>query len=246
MTEEFKPLTIEETNELIKQAKNDDEVAKEKLIQGNFPLIKSIIKNYQNKGVEYDDLYQLGCVGFLKAINNFDEKFEVKFSTYAVPMIAGEIKRYLRDDGSIKVSRAIKALWLKIRSLIDERKKLGEAQPTIEEMAKLFEVDSADIVYAMDSAQSLVSLNAQLDENSNNSQSVIDKVVGEDKSEQILDRILLKEAISKLPDRERKILLLRYFRGKTQSEVALIMGVSQVQISRLETKIITKLKHKLI
>ena len=246
MTEEFKPLTIEETNELIKQAKNDDEVAKEKLIQGNFPLIKSIIKNYQNKGVEYDDLYQLGGVGFLKAINNFDEKFEVKFSTYAVPMIAGEIKRYLRDDGSIKVSRAIKALWLKIRSLIDERKKLGEAQPTIEEMAKLFEVDSADIVYAMDSAQSLVSLNAQLDENSNNSQSVIDKVVGEDKSEQILDRILLKEAISKLPDRERKILLLRYFRGKTQSEVALIMGVSQVQISRLETKIITKLKHKLI
>lgn len=246
MTEEFKPLTIEETNELIKQAKNDDEVAKEKLIQGNFPLIKSIIKNYQNKGVEYDDLYQLGCVGFLKAINNFDERFEVKFSTYAVPMIAGEIKRYLRDDGSIKVSRAIKALWLKIRGLIDERKKLGEAQPTIEEMAKLFEVDSADIVYAMDSAQSLVSLNAQLDENSNNSQSVIDKVVGEDKSEQILDKILLKEAISKLPDRERKILLLRYFRGKTQSEVALIMGVSQVQISRLETKIITKLKHKLI
>ena len=211
MTEEFKPLTIEETNELIKQAKNDDEVAKEKLIQGNFPLIKSIIKNYQNKGVEYDDLYQLGCVGFLKAINNFDERFEVKFSTYAVPMIAGEIKRYLRDDGSIKVSRAIKALWLKIRGLIDERKKMGEAQPTIEEMAKLFEVDSADIVYAMDSAQSLVSLNAQLDENSNNSQSVIDKVVGEDKSEQILDKILLKEAISKLPDRERKILLFYIF-----------------------------------
>ena len=211
MMEEFKPLTIEETNELINKAQNGDEGSKEKLIQGNFPLIKSIIKTYQNKGVEYDDLYQLGCVGFLKAINNFDEKFEVKFSTYAVPMIAGEIKRFLRDDGSIKISRAIKALWLKIRSLLDEKKKLGESLPTIEEMAKLFSVDSADIVFAMDSAQSLVSLNAQLDEGSNNSQSIMDKVVVDDKAEQMLDKILLKDAISKLPERERKILLLRYF-----------------------------------
>ncbi|MBR2909847.1 MAG: SigB/SigF/SigG family RNA polymerase sigma factor [Clostridia bacterium] len=245
MIEEFKPLGINETNELIEKAKNGDNEAKEKLIQGNFPLIKSIIKNYQNKGVDYDDLYQLGCVGFLKAINNFDEKFEVKFSTYAVPMIAGEIKRFLRDDGSIKVSRAIKALWIKIRSLLDQYKTKGESAPTIDEMAKIFEVDTADIVYAMDSAQSIISLNAQLDESSNNSQSVIDKVASDDKAEQLIDKILLKDAISKLPEREKKIILLRYFRGKTQSEVAELMGVSQVQISRIETKIISKLKYKL-
>ena len=246
MVEEFKPLTVEETNELVKNAKDGDELAKERLIQGNFPLIKSIVKNYQNKGVDYDDLYQIGCVGFLKAINNFEEKFEVKFSTYAVPMIAGEIKRFLRDDGSIKISRAIKSLWLKIRTYLDEIKKRGDEIPSVEDLAKKFEVDPADVVYAMDASQSLISLNAQIDESSNNSQSVLDRIPSEDKSEQMLDKILLKEAIAKLPEREKKILLLRYFRGKTQSEVADILGVSQVQISRLETKIIEKLKSKLI
>ena len=243
--DEFKPLTIEETNSLVFEAKNGSEDAKEKLIQGNFPLVKSIIKNYQNKGVDYDDLYQIGCVGFLKAINNFDPSFEVKFSTYAVPMIAGEIKRFLRDDGTIKVSRAMKALWLKIRAYLDEIKKTDEQSPTIDELAKKFEVEPADIVFAMDSAQQLLSLNAQVDESSTNSQVLLDRVPADDKSEQLLDKILLKEAIKELPDREKKILLLRYFRGKTQSEVALIMGVSQVQISRIETKIIDKLKTKL-
>ena len=201
MTNEFIPLTVEETNVLVKKAKAGDEFSKERLIQGNFPLIKSIIKSYQNKGVDYDDLYQIGCVGFLKAIYNFDEKYEVKFSTYAVPMIAGEIKRFLRDDGGIKVSRAIKSLWLKIRAYLDELKKLGEEIPSIEQLAQKFDVDAEDVVFAMDSSQNLISLNAQLDESSSNSQSVIDKVVGEDKSEQLLDKILLKEAISKFQER---------------------------------------------
>lgn len=243
--DEFKPLTIDETNVLLRQAKNGEKQAKERLIQGNFPLIKSIIKNYQNKGVDYEDLYQIGCVGFLKAINNFNESFDVKFSTYAVPMIAGEIKRFLRDDGSIKVSRALKALWLKIRAYLDELRKNSNSIPTIEDLAKKFEVDPADVIVAMDASQSLVSLNAQIDENSNNSQIVLDKIVAEEKTEQIIDKILLKDAIVKLPERERKILLLRYYRGKTQSEVASLLGVSQVQISRLESKIIEKLKNKL-
>ena len=241
--EEFKPLTMEETHQLVSKAKEGDEGAKERLIQGNFPLIKSIVRNYQNKGVDYDDLYQIGCVGFLKAINNFDEKYEVKFSTYAVPMIAGEIKRFLRDDGSIKVSRAIKTLSIKIRSYLDEIKKGNNEMPSIEELAKKFEVDAADIICAMDSSQSMVSLNAQLDENSSNSQSVIDKIVCDDGSEQILDKILLKEAILNLPERERSLLVLRYYRGKTQSEVAELLGVSQVQVSRIESKIIEKLKN---
>lgn len=245
MTEEFNPLTQEETNQLVKEARNGSENAKEKLVQGNFPLIKSIVKNYQNKGVDYEDLYQIGCVGFLKAINNFDEKYEVKFSTYAVPMIAGEIKRFLRDDGSIKVSRAIKALWLKIRAYLDELKKIGLDEPGVEELAKRFDVEVADVIVAMDASQSLISLNAQIDEGSNNSQSVLDRIPVEDKSDQMLDKILLKEAINQLPDREKKILLLRYFRGKTQSEVAQLLGVSQVQVSRIETKIIEKLKNRL-
>ena len=154
--DEFKPLTIDETNELLRQAKNGEKQAKERLIQGNFPLIKSIIKNYQNKGVDYEDLYQIGCVGFLKAINNFNESFDVKFSTYAVPMIAGEIKRFLRDDGSIKVSRAIKALWLKIRAHLDELRKTSNSIPTIEDLAKKFEVDPADVIVAMEDRKSVV------------------------------------------------------------------------------------------
>lgn len=243
--EEFVPLTQEETLEFVEEAKNGSVEAKDKLIQGNFPLIKSIVKNFQNKGVDYEDLYQIGCVGFLKAINNFDVKFDVKFSTYAVPMIAGEIKRFLRDDGNIKISRAIKTLWLKIKSYVDVYEKLHNESPTIDEIAKALSVTPEEVVYAQDASKQILSLDAQIDETSNNSQSVLDRVVEEDKSEILLDKLLLKEAISLLPEREKKIVLLRYYRGKTQSEVAMMLGVSQVQISRLETKIIDKLKNKI-
>ena len=243
--EEFVPLTQEETLEFVEEAKNGSAEAKDKLIQGNFPLIKSIVKNFQNKGVDYEDLYQIGCVGFLKAINNFDVKFDVKFSTYAVPMIAGEIKRFLRDDGNIKISRAIKTLWLKIKSYVDVYEKLHNESPTIDEIAKALSVTPEEVVYAQDASKQILSLDAQIDETSNNSQSVLDRVVEEDKSEILLDKLLLKEAISLLPEREKKIVLLRYYRGKTQSEVAMMLGVSQVQISRLETKIIDKLKNKI-
>lgn len=243
--EEFVPLTQEETLEFVEEAKNGSAEAKDKLIQGNFPLIKSIVKNFQNKGVDYEDLYQIGCVGFLKAINNFDVKFDVKFSTYAVPMIAGEIKRFLRDDGNIKISRAIKTLWLKIKSYVDVYEKLHNESPTIDDIAKALSVTPEEVVYAQDASKQILSLDAQIDETSNNSQSVLDRVVEEDKSEILLDKLLLKEAISLLPEREKKIVLLRYYRGKTQSEVAMMLGVSQVQISRLETKIIDKLKNKI-
>lgn len=243
--EEFVPLTQEETLEFVEEAKNGSAEAKDKLIQGNFPLIKSIVKNFQNKGVDYEDLYQIGCVGFLKAINNFDVKFDVKFSTYAVPMIAGEIKRFLRDDGNIKISRAIKTLWLKIKSYVDVYEKLHNESPTIDEIAKALSVTPEEVVYAQDASKQILSLDAQIDETSNNSQSVLERVVEEDKSEILLDKLLLKEAISLLPEREKKIVLLRYYRGKTQSEVAMMLGVSQVQISRLETKIIDKLKNKI-
>ncbi|MBQ8425230.1 MAG: SigB/SigF/SigG family RNA polymerase sigma factor [Clostridia bacterium] len=244
--EEYKPIDLSQTNELVKKAKNGDSEATNILINGNFPLIKSIVKGYLNKGVEYDDLYQIGCVGFLKAIKNFKENFDVKFSTYAVPMIAGEIKRFLRDDGSIKVSRSIKTLLIKAKAFIEkQRTKTGET-PTITDIAKEFNVEEADVIIALDSGQQLISLHAKVDEDNPNSQNIIDKIAVFDKSDEMLDKIILKNAILELEEKDRKIILLRYYRGKTQGEVAEMLGISQVQVSRMETKIISQLKNKLI
>lgn len=241
----YKPIDTNEIKDLICKAKNGDSEASELLIQGNFPLIKSIVKTFLNKGVEYDDLYQLGCVGFLKAIKNFDENMGVKFSTYAVPMIAGEIKRFLRDDGMIKVSRSIKTLAIKIRSLNERLKSEGKEPLKINELAKHFSVDEEDVVEALDSSQQILSIQAKLDEDDPNSQSMIDKITTVDKSDEMLDRLILKDEILKLPEKEKKIILLRYFRGKTQGEVAEILGISQVQVSRMESKIIESLKKKM-
>ena len=243
--EEYKPIDSNQTNELIIKAKNGDSEATETLVSGNFPLIKAIVKSYLNKGVEYDDLYQIGCVGFLKAIKNFNPNFDVKFSTYAVPMIAGEIKRFLRDDGSVKVSRSIKTLAIKLKSYIEKtQKELGES-PTLDELAEEFEVEKQDIIIALDSCQQTISLNAKIDEDDPNSQNVIDKLTLFDKSDEMIDKLTLKNEIMNLPEKEKKIILLRYFRGKTQGEVAEIMDVSQVQVSRLESKIIEHLRKKM-
>ena len=242
----YKPIDTNEINVLIELAKSGDSEATEKLIQGNFPLIKSIVKGFLNKGVEYDDLYQLGCVGFLKAIKNFDNSIGVKFSTYAVSMIAGEIKRFLRDDGMIKVSRSIKTLAIKIKALNEQIKSEGKEPLKIDEIAKYFNVDIEDVVIALDSSQQVLSIQAKIDEDDPNSQSVIDKITTVDKSEEMLDRFILKDEIMKLPEKEKKVILLRYFRGKTQGEVAEILDISQVQVSRLEKKIIDKLRKQFV
>ena len=244
--EEYKPIDTNQTNELILKAKNGDLQATETLMSGNFPLIKAIVKSYLNKGVEYDDLYQIGCVGFLKAIKNFNPGFDVKFSTYAVPMISGEIKRFLRDDGSIKISRSIKTLAIKLKAYIEKIKKETGESPSIEELAAKFEVEKEDVVVALDSCQQTISLQAKVDEDDPNSQNVIDKLVCTDKSEDMLDKLTLKNEIMNLPEKEKKIILLRYYRGKTQGEVAEILDVSQVQVSRMETKIIEQLRKKMI
>jgi len=243
--ENFTPLGGEETLELAMLAKNGDESAKEKLLQGNFPLIKSVIKKYIGKGVDYDDLYQIGCVGFLKAIKNFDPNYDVKFTTYAVPMIAGEVKRFLRDDGSIKISRAIKTLSMKIKLYLEEYLKSHDEEPTVNELASHFDVSPEDVACALDSSKALVSLYAKIDDSSDNSANIIDKIAYSDEHETMLDNLLLKEAINNLDERDRKIILLRYFRGKTQSEVAIELGVSQVQVSRIETKILESFKTNL-
>lgn len=243
--ENYKPIDINQTNELIKKSKEGDADATDTLLDGNFPLIKAIVKTYLNKGVDYDDLYQLGCVGFLKAIKNFDPSFDVKFSTYAVPMISGEIKRFLRDDGMVKVSRSIKTLAIKIKAFIDKRKSEKLESPSIEELAEIFSVEKEDVVIALDSCQQTLSLNAKIDDEDPNSQNVIDKLVADDKNEDMLDKLMLKNEIMNLPEKEKKIILLRYYRGKTQGEVAALLDVSQVQISRIESKIIEQLRDRL-
>ena len=228
---------------LVKKAQNGDEYAKNILLEHNSPLIKSIVKRYIGKGVEYDDLYQLGCVGFLKAINNFDYNYDVKFSTYAVPMIAGEIKRFLRDDGSIKVSRAIKGLAYQIQKYIDANKE-NYSKITIEAIAQHFNMSVADVVFAQESSKMPISMNEKIDNDSSNSPSIMDKLVQSDTTEERIDKIVLKELIEQLPLKDKKIIILRYFRDKTQSEVAELLRVSQVQVSRLENRILQKMKSK--
>ncbi|HEY8419306.1 MAG TPA: SigB/SigF/SigG family RNA polymerase sigma factor [Clostridia bacterium] len=232
-----------ETIELIAKAQKGDEEAKTKLLIHNAPLIKSIIRRYVNKGVDYDDLYQLGSMGFLKAIKNFDTSFNVKFSTYAVPMIAGEVKRFLRDDGYIKVSRTLKMLSNKINQFIEDYKKNHANDPSIDIIAKEFNLEPQEIVFAMDSAKLPMSLYEKNDES--DSASLIDKISSENENtDDVLDKLILTDIINELSEREKKIIIMRYFRDKTQSEIAAMLGVSQVQVSRLESKIIQKIKNK--
>ncbi len=234
----------EETLELIKKAQQGDESAKEKLVVENSPLIKSVIRWFKNKGVENDDLFQLGCMGFLKAINNFDCSFNVKFSTYVVPMVVGEIKRFMRDDGAIKVSRAIKSLNLKIGKFSDEFLGKNDRKPTIKEIAEHFNISEQDVVMTMDSSKMPVSLYTPYEDGEEEGLTIIDRFDAE-QNENFVDKFALKEMIDKLEDRDKKIILMRYFYDKTQSEIAKRLGVSQVQVSRLENKILENLRNKL-
>lgn len=237
-------LNVDETLKLVNLAQNGNENAKTILVNENSPLIKSVIKIYRNKGVEYDDLFQLGSLGFVKAINNFNESFGVKFSTYAVPMIAGEVKRFLRDDGSIKVSRALKTLNIQIEKYIQQYRQNHIDSPSIAELSKHFGVDEEEIVYAMDSRKALLSLDDKQDETNPNSRTIMESIEDVNHTDNFIDNIVLKDLIKELPDKDKKILALRYFEDKTQSEIAGILNVSQVQVSRLENKIINKLKNK--
>ncbi len=227
---------------LIKLAQKGDNDAKEKLVQENIPLIKSIVKRYKGR-LEYDDLMQLGAMGFIKAIQNFDENYGVRFSTYAVPMISGEIKRYLRDDGSIKVSRWTKSLAQKISAYVDNILKNGEKEPTVDDIAKEFDIEPQEVVFAMDTTQYVLSLSASIGDD--DGATIADRIVGDLSPDENLDKFMLVDSIKKLPPREKSIIVLRYFRDKTQSEIAKELGVSQVQVSRIEGRILKKIKDEL-
>ena len=234
-------LNQEEMLDYIRRAKNGDESAKDVIFTNNTPLIKSIIRRFKNKGIEYDDLYQIACMGFLKAIKNFDEKFNVKFSTYSVPMIIGEIKRFMRDNGAIKVSRSLKILANKINRFIDEYQINHNESPSIEFLAEKFGVNPDEVVFALDSSKMPLSIYDKFDED-DEGQELIEKIACCDGEETILTKIHLSNIIEGLSKREQKIIILRYFRDKTQSEIAEYLGVSQVQVSRLESKVMEKIR----
>ncbi len=236
----------ESTLDLIKQAKQGDNDAKNTLVIENSPLIKSVIKSYKNKGIEYDDLYQLGCLGFIKAISNFDPAFNVKFSTYAVPMIAGEVKRFLRDSGIIKVSRSVKSQNIQITKFIEEHIRNFNKEPDIATIAEHFGISEPDVVFAMESSRSPISIYQEVgDDDGGRKLMLIDKLSSGNDIERTNTRIALLKILNSLEPRDKKIILLRYFRDKTQSEIAKEIGVSQVQISRLENKILSKIKERM-
>jgi len=234
-------LSHDETMALIARAGEGDGDAKTRLVEENLPLIRSVVKKFKGRS-EYDDLMQLGSIGFLKAVSNFDPSYGVRFSTYAVPMIMGEIKRFLRDDGAVKVSRWARALAQKIAAYTDERLKNNLPEPTVDELAEKFGCETGDIVFALDTSRYVVSLNESGDEDGT---PLGDRIPGAEAPEEDLDGIMLRDSISDLPEREKKLIILRYFRDKTQSEVAAELGVSQVQVSRLESRILAKIREKL-
>ena len=236
-------LTHEQTLQLIERAKDGDETAKTALVTENMPLIKSIVKRYGNVHVEYEDLMQLGAMGLIKAVNNFDSAYNVKFSTYAVPMIAGEIKRFIRDDGAVKVSRALKTLSVKMHAYIDEYLQANGESPSLDKLSEVFGVDKQEIVFAMDSNKYPLSIYEKFDDES--SGSIIDRLPAKGSGDELIDNILLKKLLAELPEREKTVIKLRYYKDMTQSEVAKVLGVSQVQISRIESKVIGKMRRQL-
>ena len=236
-------LTHEQTLALIKRAQNGDTDAQEELCLKIDALVKSIVKRFLNRGVEYDDLVQIGRIGLLKSIMGFNAGFGVRFSTYAVPMIAGDIKRFLRDDGMVKVSRSIKENARKAYGAQEELKKTLGRDPTVDELAQKLNMDRSEVVFAMESAVQPASLFEHAYDAGESKTLVLD-LIEEKQDVDMVDKILIKELISRLEPKERKLIMLRYFDDKTQAQIAEVMGVSQVQISRQLSKTITKLKQE--
>jgi RNA polymerase sporulation-specific sigma factor len=231
----------EESLRLIKAAQRGDEKAKETMIVRNTALVKSIVKKFLNRGVEFDDLMQIGSLGLVKAVLGYDPSYDVRFSTYAVPMIAGEIKRFLRDDGIIKVSRSLREKSFEIFSAKARLKDELQREPTVEELAVKLEMSAEDIVFAMEAVRSPVSIFEPAFDDDTSKTLLIDTMC-ENSDSDMIDQILLRELLGKLTAKERQLIMLRFYSDKTQMEIAEILGVSQVQVSRLITKTIAKLK----
>jgi RNA polymerase sporulation-specific sigma factor len=233
-----------EVKRLIALSQAGDPIARETLVNCNIRLVWSVVQRFLNRGYEPEDLFQIGCIGLLKSVDKFDLQYDVKFSTYAVPMIIGEIQRFLRDDGTIKVSRSLKELANKVRKKKDElSKKLGRL-PTVKEIAEELDISPEDVVFAQEANKPPSSIHETVFENDGDPITLMDQIADEGQ-EKWFDKLALNEAISTLTERERLIVYLRYFRDQTQSEVAARLGISQVQVSRLEKKILQLIRDQI-
>jgi RNA polymerase sporulation-specific sigma factor len=237
-------LSDEEVKQLIQASKEGDMESRNKLIRHNIRLVWSVVQRFLNRGYEAEDLFQIGCIGLLKAIDKFDLNYEVKFSTYAVPMIIGEIQRFLRDDGMVKVSRSLKEMANKIRKTKDELSKRYNRVPTIQEIAKAMDVEPEEIVFAQEANRAPASIHETVYENDGDPITLMDQIADEPVTTWF-DKLTLKDAIHRLSEREKLIVYLRYYKDQTQSEVAERLGISQVQVSRLEKKIIARMREEL-
>ena len=237
-------------HELIYKAQNGDDFAKSKIVENNIRLVWSVVKRFTGRGHENEDLFQIGCMGLVKAINKFDFSYDVKFSTYAVPLIIGEIKRFIRDDGIIKVSRSLKEMSGRAGITREIMRRELDRDPTINEIAERIGVKPEELVMAMEASNTPESLFSDITGKDGNQVFLIDRIsasggVGGNENE-LVDKIVLKQVINSLPPREKQIIFLRYFKEKTQSQIAKILGVSQVHISRIEKKVLEDLRRKIV
>ncbi|WP_230128999.1 RNA polymerase sporulation sigma factor SigF [Bacillus sp. CECT 9360] len=234
-------LKDDELRDLILRSQSGDQEARGVIVKSNLRLVWSVVQRFLNRGYEPDDLYQIGCIGLLKSVDKFDLSFEVKFSTYAVPMIIGEIQRFIRDDGTVKVSRSLKEMANKIRRAKEEVSKTLGRVPTVNELAEHLQLSPEEIVMAQEASRLPSSIHETVYENDGDPITLLDQIADTNESKWF-DKIALKEAISELDERERLIVYLRYYKDQTQSEVAVRLGISQVQVSRLEKKILKQMK----
>ena len=237
-------LTREEKEELFKKIKEGDEEARQKFIKGNLRLVLSVIQRFRGRGESADDLFQVGCVGLIKAIDNFDLSQNVQFSTYAVPMISGEVKRYLRDNNSIRVSRSVRDLAYKVIQFREKYTKDNGKEPSIEEIAKELETTKEDIAFSLDAIQDPVSLQEPIYNDGAESIYIMDQVKDSKNTDELwAEKITIKGAMQRLTDKEKMIINKRFFDGRTQMEVAEEIGISQAQVSRLEKNDIDRIKR---
>ncbi len=246
-TANLKVLSNDSMVELFKKYKNGDEKAKEELINGNLKLVLSILRKYNNRCDNMDDLFQVGCIGLIKAIDNFDLNFDVKFSTYAVPMILGEVKRYLRDNNSVRIARSIKDIAYKALTIKEKLIHKLNREPTVKEIAKELDLSEYEVSNALDSMKDTVSIFEPIYNDGGDTIYLADQIEDKNsKMKQVEERIALNEAIKKLKEKEKYIIIERYIIGKTQMELADEIGISQAQISRLEKNALNNIKNKMI
>ena len=238
---------MEEMSVLIERSHAGDKEAREVLIEKNLGLVHHIVKRFLNRGVDAEDLFQIGCIGLMKAIDKFNLAFDVKFSTYAVPMISGEIKRFLRDDGMMKVSRGLKENGWKIKKAREQYQHEKGKEPALREVAEMTGLTVEEVVMAMDAGAEVESIYRSVYQSDGNEIYLVDQIAGKNNErEKLLNHMLLSQLLSELEGEDKELILLRYFQGKTQVDVAERLGISQVQVSRLEKRILRRMRERAV